>query len=287
MIFKEVIITRNKLMAEDNESLLKSINKSGFLFQVKIEDLINKTRKKSFDDWKLAAHEYRWVDLQTGFEGFIDIILENGLYRLVIECKKVDNANWIFLHNKSSVRASLAWTYKRSNMKDVSGFGDFCVSPETPESSFCIVRGQGENDKPMLERIAGLLLRATESLANDEFKFKTEIKKPQRIYCPVIITNATINVCYFDPKNIDLSTGKLHLDDCKFETVPSVRFRKGLSTSGYSDRLSTDFQSANVEQERTVFIVNSNHLIEFLGQIWIKELGFEGWPWFALEQFDG
>ncbi len=46
---------------------------------------------------KIVASEHRWVDNLTMEEGFNDTIIEIGILRGVIETKRVQDAEWIFL----------------------------------------------------------------------------------------------------------------------------------------------------------------------------------------------
>ena len=56
------------MMAEGKEDLLKFVNASGFLFQLRVEDEVNKTSSKHHKT--VLTREHRWVDPITGSERF-------------------------------------------------------------------------------------------------------------------------------------------------------------------------------------------------------------------------
>ena len=58
------------------EDLLKLVNASGFLFQLRVEDEINKTA--SIHGKTILSKEHKWIDESKGKEGFIDLIVTTG-----------------------------------------------------------------------------------------------------------------------------------------------------------------------------------------------------------------
>lgn len=276
-------------MPESEESLRNLINASGFLFQLRVEHEVRTITDRYRSVWTIAR-EHRWVDPTSGTEGFIDLVVEHGADRIVIECKRVQDGNWVFLipdKRDQMSRAKLLWTHRQAQRKDLSGWDDFHVAPSSPESAFCTVRGQGERDVPMLERIAGILLRSTEQLASEEIALeKGSITGTAHVYYPMIVTNASLHVCRFSPGDIDLLTGQL--PGGEFESVPFIRFRKNLSTASSFQRMPSDLKQANVEYERTVFVVNIAELANVLKE-W--EAGpfdrFISWPWVRARQQEG
>ena len=61
----------------ENNSYLGQINSSGFPFQIRVEQEI----KKSFiiHKWSSIGLEHRWINKDSGSEGFIDIVLEKKM----------------------------------------------------------------------------------------------------------------------------------------------------------------------------------------------------------------
>jgi hypothetical protein len=92
-----------------------------------------------------------------------------------------------------------------------------------------------------------------------------------RLYCSVIVTTATLQVCQYEPRDILLDVGKVL--DAVFTEVPVVRFRKQLSTRAMTvpDPASVRAYTGNGTKEHTVFVVNATHLIDFLEDFDIDE----------------
>ena len=250
-------------MGETKESLLNIVNSSGFLFQMRVADELRKSKWK-WCHWKIVAEEHRWTDEKSGEEGFIDIVLQAGVNRLVVECKRVRDGNWIFLGNNydnyEKTKSRVLLTHKLGDKRDLIYWDDLNLSPESRESKFCVVRGTGENSKPMLENIAGKLLKSLEALALEEFRIESGNPNELRFYFPIIITNANLWYCTFDENNIDLSIGELSLDKCELQSVPYLRFRKNLSTNRPLSKSLNMLSELNNEYDRTVFIINVNDL---------------------------
>ena len=117
----------------------------------------------------------------------------------------------------------------------------------------------------MLERLAGKLLEATEAIADEQMQLDLANRPMVRAefwsYIPVIVTNATLWVCSFDPAKVD-GDGMLP-PDAKFHPAPLVRFFKNLSSdSGESS--SQDLAGANRAKNRIVFVVEAAYFPEFL-----------------------
>jgi len=274
-------------MTTKNSKNLNFVNASGYLFQLKIAAIVNNFSKEcTRRQLHLLATEHRWADEETGLEGFIDLVMETGTNgRLVIECKRIKgNGKWVFLVPQKQAQESgasrILWTGKDTKGRPMAAWDGFHHGPDSLTSSFCIVRGSGESDPPYLERIASILIRATESLANEEISFIKERSTPGlRFYFPTIITNANLVVCKYDHEKIDTSTGEL--DEGDFQSVPMIRFTKSLSS-----RVGTSFPSRNIlvsglESERTIFVINSDELINILKREW-EFRGpdhYKGWPW--------
>lgn len=262
-------------MTEDNSSFLNSVNSSGFAFQMRIEEEILKQPNR----WKFAGREHRWQD-ENGQSGYIDLLVDFDDLHVLIECKKQKDKSWIFLKARSSQEkdsCSLLWTKKYEPIDPMPFSSDFIAwdlfdfSPSSYISAFCTMQGQGDNPRTLLEKTASELTHAAECLAKEELDFSIAKDFSQKkIYIPVIVTNAKLTVCSFAPHNINISTGELSLEDTEFTTVPYIRFQKGLETSilGTTDQLGIqqdlELRNINTEKERTVFVVNSDNLLEFL-----------------------
>lgn len=252
------------------EDLRKIVNASGFLFQLRIKDEIH----NSFNDhkWEISSHEHPWKDKETGTEGFIDLVIKKDVFRIIIECKRPRDANWIFLisskSNNNVIRARCLWTFLKGNIYDPSsGWRNFEVLPFSKEAEFCLIRGQGEKDKPMLERLASNLLNAVDSLAAEELNIRNQQSQyGSRVYFPVIVTTAKLQLCEFNSDEILLEDGTLPYTAGQFKIVPYIRFHKSLTTKLSPNYHPPDIMSANQDKERTIFIVNAQELINFLDE---------------------
>lgn len=140
---------------------------------------------------------------------------------------------------------------------------DFYAQPDSPTSEFCIVRGTGEGQKPMLENLCRVLLNSVESFAQEESSLAWGGKVGLNcLYIPVIVTNAHLQVCRFQLPSISLDDGEI--PDGDFESVPYIRFFKSLSTRPSEAATVNNIADANRARRRTVFVVQAAHLDGFL-----------------------
>ena len=87
----------------NQDETLKHIWKSGFPFQLRVEDEVRSTH--STHNWSIATREHAWTNKETESSGFIDLVLKHDhfvTYRMVIECKRVKaddqrQLKWLFL----------------------------------------------------------------------------------------------------------------------------------------------------------------------------------------------
>jgi hypothetical protein len=267
-------------MPENKESFLNLVNASGFLFQLRIEREIKAMGPHGTGKWEIAAREYRWFDLKEESDGFIDLVLKAGIMRMVIECKRVIDAHWIFLvpdGRKEMARTRVRWTLRNPDNASVADWHDFHVSSRSPEAAFCIVRGQGEKDTPMLERLSSLVLRSVECLADEELLYTGRSDESPCIYFPVIITNAILHVCRFESENIDISNGQI--DNADFEQVPCVRLRKSFSSPMPYSKPQQDIEKTNQANECTILIIHSGDLATTLNEWDLPYQSNAPWPW--------
>lgn len=268
------------------EPFQKLANASGFLFQIRIDHEITRVRASEGGNWEVIAREHRWIDTASNSEAFIDLILQSHAGRMIVECKRTTDATWLFLvpNNAMEVkRAKLLWTCQKEGIPPVTAWDDLDLDPPSLESSFCIVRGRGEGNAPMLERLSGGLLRATEAVAEQELTIGPQhAYGPARIYLPVIITNADLRVCRFSPEDIDSKTGRINKTET--QAVDFLKFRKSLSTTHQISTGINNLQQANIDAERTVIVMNVNALETILPHTKLQKptiLSHSGpvWPW--------
>lgn len=271
------------------ENLRKLVNSSGFPFQLRVAQEVASTQ--SSHRWEVIAQEYPWRDEITGREGFIDsIIARPGAQRMVLESKRTRDADWVFLIPVGAVGGTgdrgthvrCLWTYASSEYQPQvpessanqlqcrSGWHDFYAEPESYISEFCVVRGTGEGQKPMLENLCRILLNAVESLAGEELSLASGRGRTVRyIYVPVIVTNANLHVCRYSVDTVSLHDGNIPAGD--FEEVPYIRFRKSLATTLTESNNINSIEIANRDRNRTVIVVQAQHLVNFLSNWAINE----------------
>lgn len=256
-----------------NEKDLRSIvNSSGFLFQLRVAHEIERSREAH--GWEILAGEHPWRDQELGREGYIDLILGKGIVRMVIECKRVKEGAWVFLlpnatqAGKNDTHVRCMWMVAQSlksgsePLRDYrSGWHDYYPQPPSYISEFCVVRGTGEGDRPMLEHTAGQLVEAVEALALEElFVSFNNAPGHKYIYVPVIVTNADLQVCRFRAETVPLADGRLPEVAGEFESAPLVRFRKTLTVRPMKYTLVQTVRDSHRDKTRTVVVVNAERL---------------------------
>lgn len=244
------------------------VNSSGFPLQIGIGNLVDNTTARH--GWRTLYTEHSWKHPDSEDSGFIDLVLANqyGTQFFSVECKRVKDTSWIFLNEGDEVknrRHSKAFVFNKSGDKTKRfEWLDLALEPSTPESQFCVIPGSDQRSKSLIERSAAELICSTESLAFENKSLSLDDREELHIYFNLIVTTAKLQICSFNPSDISIEDGTLK-DPC-FEEVPYVRFRKQLSptynlpevfkVSGNQDRARA--------KENTVFVVNSQHLVEFL-----------------------
>lgn len=270
------------------KSLLNIVNASGFLFQMRVAKEIENTYEEH--NWNIASKEHRWSIEDQGIEGYIDLIIQKGTHRMIIECKRLRDANWIFLISddefKEVFRSRLCWWKYFPEKKELFEFNNFDLDPSSAQSSFCVIKGQSDKDKPMLERLCDNLLKSVESIADEELntfkKYYTNQFTTNRLYIPAIVTNAELKIFNFKVEDVDIEKGEFPnnlLQDEQFQTVPFIRFRKALTTTFNTNIKKTlSISNINKENERTVFIINASELSSFLNKFDVFPLSINN-PW--------
>lgn len=85
-----------------SDERLKIVNASGFLFQSRVEHEVDSTIRRP--GWKVLAREYAWRD-QKGEEHYADMILGKGAMFFVVECKRTQQADWVFVVEEQPTRS--------------------------------------------------------------------------------------------------------------------------------------------------------------------------------------
>jgi hypothetical protein len=249
----------------------KVADSSGFPLQIKISNLV-----KSIEGWTVLE-EHPWHFPITNSSGYIDLVIMKEDKTLVIECKRRKETLWDFLIPQTSPSKrshARLWCTEYSGSK-VNRFGwhDFQVYENSYESEYCAIIGTKHGSRNLLERTASELIEAVEALALQENELQEKNFSDyfqNRIYIPVIVTTADLVVSDFDPEAISLKDGSLP-PESSFYKVPSVRFRKSLTTRLPDSHISS-IREAHQATVRTVFIVNAEKFCDFLKDLSISKM---------------
>lgn len=257
-------------LRKQNEAFAKVINSTGFPLQIGIK---RKVQESNTDhQWGIMSMEHPWKHPESGETGYADLILRSrcNTQIMVVECKRMLETEWIFLCPSNTPAQPPSKRYisntfiTQMNNGDVTRFGweQMQVEPSTYRSEFCGIPKMDNKSTSMLERIGGELVEATEAIAFQEKQIYNN-EKLLRAYHPVIITTANLKVCKFSPASIN-DTGEIA--ECEFEDVPFLRFHKCLGGQLNEPSKSTNLQEVLKEHERTIYVVNSSHLVGFLSE---------------------
>ena len=251
-----------------NQEPVKVANSSGFPLQIGVIQAINQSRA-----WRVFVEEHPWRDHERGTEGFIDIVAINTYLRvgaMIIECKRVRQAAWVFLipkeHPPDRSSASV-WDSHRVDGKWIRcGWRNCQADPVSCQSLYCAIPGQEQGRRNLIERTVADLTTSVEAFAHQEINLieQNQTANFVRIYVPVIITTAHLFVASFDPSKITLNDGELP-KDASFLEVPYVRFRKAFSVLPEKPSINS-IKELGEMSERTAFVVNSQRVTEFLNQ---------------------
>lgn len=251
------------------------VNSSGFPLQIAIQHQVDEmTNRHGF---RTLYSEHSWKNESTSESGFIDLIISNSpqtLY-MIVECKRVKDTSWIFMKDQGASatrRHAKAFIYT-SSLSEIKRYGwaDLHISPDTPESEFCVIPGTDQKSKSLIERSAAELVSSTEGFAEECRRLSLGDRDTFKLFFNVIVTTAKLQVCEYDPAKIKLEDG--NLIDAEFKEVPYIRYRKQLSPlyeipEVYSTAGSYDVSRA---KESTVFVVNSLHIHDFLKDFELDE----------------
>lgn len=257
-------------MTTDPE-LLRIANDSGFPLQIALQHSVSAAT--ATHGWRVRHGEHAWTNSADSQSGFIDLVIRDqyNCANLVIECKRVRNATWLFFNSSGSAehrRHSKSWvTRYKGGKPDIFGWNEVPIEPSSPEAQFCAVRGQSTNDKnTFLERVAGELVSSTEALAVEERDYVQEMEDSLRLYFNAVVTTATLKFAEFDPSHLSVTDGTLA--DATFQEVPFVRVRKQFSMRP-AKLTSAEWlrhDDPDYRRENTVFVINANALNHFLAQ---------------------
>jgi hypothetical protein len=109
----------------------------------------------------VVVSEYPWRD-ETGKDRHADMILGWDAMFSVVECKRAQQADWVFLVEEqvTQTRVRCHWATKAT-----AGWYDFDAHPSSYESDCCSISGSGEGHVTLPDRLARPLTTAAEGPA--------------------------------------------------------------------------------------------------------------------------
>jgi hypothetical protein len=233
-----------------------ALQASGFPFQTAVADAIERTAH-----WSVVASEWPWRDPESG-DQFLDLVAVCGRLSLAIECKKTRNDIFTFLQPQLPPVPDVdhAYVIYSEQIRDMTRrlevfSGVWGLGPLSAEAAFCVVStGGAGRDQRLLERDAKRVVKATDAFAvSRAVAFQpTAEDEPRRPFVPVIVTNAQLFIARYRPTDVALDTGEFTQIPQDITPVRWVRFRKSFAATR------PDLG------ERTVLVVNSLSLLEFL-----------------------
>lgn len=241
-------------------AVLAALQSSGFPFQTAVAYVI-----PAVAGWSVYASEYPWRTSAGDYQ-FLDLVATNRNLFLTIECKKTRKEILTFLRPLGHSHTGQLEQFRclrSGQLRDSTGRLElFCeewaLHPRSTSSEFCVVStSDSGRDRRLLERDAGLVVRATDAFAHDlPTRFRQDhdgSPSATRLFIPVIVTNAPIYTARYGPSEVSLESGEFAVPPEEVESAPYVRFRKAFMSDG----------GPNLG-DRSVFIVNGVAFAEFL-----------------------
>lgn len=249
-------------------------NQSGFPFQIGVEHLV----ETSGSAWRVLRREHAWFDGNRG--GYIDLVLQSADDRLLLECKRRQDAEWVFMSAASAPTQNLDFNFwvdltdREVHSLRRSGWLGGRVNPYSHVAHFCTVRGSSGSgrDGVMLEPIASELASSLVAFGRAESAMDPPRPGSPRIYMAAIVTTAKLVMLEFNRREIDVSSGHLPAD-AKEHQVGYLRYQKQLIQHLNRDSFLGGIRrdSPGNLWEQTIWVVNVDHLEQFLRDVGIHQ----------------
>lgn len=280
-----------------SELLFNALNEQGYLFQEACEHTLKDAEGTT--KWEVRASEYP-VSLQ-GNDTKIDIVLRSNtssspeLYALV-ECKRADPSyvHWVFgapgLPNGEALCSTVGrecnqarsdqpyqinpvlkhlhfrvWTYDAKNWLETKakrGSDGHTSSPQNIENAF----------RQILTGIGGFAREQVEQRRKTRSVFSV-------FFVPIVITTASLYVAHYEPKDIDISNGKISKEKVLFgaygqpaEEVEWVLVDYGAGENVDPNPIPESYHGvdpAELQKHkiRSIFVVNSKAIQDFFSKL--------------------
>ncbi len=277
--------------ARHKEILTILSKSSGLPFQRTINNLVKNTKGYSTN----YEVPFTFPDSNgpiLGVQGSIDIV---GFYSLhdkylpclFIECKRAyrEYKSWVILGKNKVGKILCVARLRKTNPQGEYSYSTFFEPVELNGIETDLYMGEhiveiNEKNKDIntnhQDTAQKSLLQANHGLkaiaSGTSFENILEVAKTQKelvqLFMPVVVTNAELLIMDFDRYQADLSTGMLDVDIAELKSVPWVIYNYDppdyLSIRGQIDPNQAETEVLN---RRHTFIVNSNHLQDFLNKL--------------------
>jgi hypothetical protein len=176
---------------------LEVVDRSGYPLQMAIAQAVESSRQAH--GWRVLYEEHSWKH-QRGDHGFLDIVLENDAMKVVllIECKRIQNKEWVLLPTDGIAmprRFARGLRINRINGAIAghgAGWSDEALEPKSPEAAFCVMPKDARD--PSVEQIGAELVIASEALEYEERGYLDKRGgNSSRVYFPAIRQSVTPN----------------------------------------------------------------------------------------------
>ncbi len=287
--------------SELQEQLFSSLNEQGYLFQEACKYELD----NNITGWSVRAYEYP-VSIQKQ-DTKVDIILSsnrNPERFALVECKRTNPsyASWLFgvpdLNITYSPHCSVLWlgcnsVSSNSPMHPTISLSSLEVDVPTyiAQSWLEIKKGKSKNNSSVtlqertstpqnIENAFAQVLKGVSGFAQEQCDQRVKGNVSFSIQLiPVVVTTASLYMAYYKPCDISISTGKIDKDKVLFSTKGPrpeelkwilVYYGAGESVAPSaipSNFIGTDPKYLLVNKLRSIFIVNSNYLVEFFKKL--------------------
>ena len=287
------------MTTEISEVLFNALNEQGYLFQEACEQVLK--NNEGATGWEVRASEYP-VCLQ-GRDTKVDIVLHSKtssspeLYALV-ECKRADPSYiyWLFGAPGLPFGDALCSTFGlecRETMSDQPYQVNrlltrlhFEVSTYGAVNRLEAKRGSaGRTSTPQnIENAFGQVLRGVGGFAQEQLDQRCKSRALfKTFFVPVVVTTASLYVAYYEPRDIDLATGKISKDKVLFgpksqpaEEVPWVLVDYGAGDNVAPKPIPDNYHGVDPAElqkhkMRSIFVVNSKSLVAFFSKLVVAQ----------------
>ena len=282
----------NKIKSENAKHLNNQLNKSGFPLQIMLAAEVNTAASNQDITWREKFSEFYWTNSVS--DGFIDLILEgvsdrgSHKFRIIVEVKRYEDSELIFIRDGFSsiveeineqrpFQSKFLLSFFRQQVDGSkpckSSWTSMLQSPRMEPHSFCVTNAK--NRERTLEPLCNQLIEATEAFSKYECEYLSQnLEYGAFVYCCVLVTTSKLYSCDLNSCSIDLSNGSIK-EGTEFKKVNWIKFQKSLRSEYRkipppAGNLIENNEDVILANERTVFICNSEHFIEFLKKLSIN-----------------